>query len=206
MSVHGNAWSEAKRIEVATAHAMGLKAPMIEVATGVPAQTIRHWRLADWFKDLVDELRRDDDSEVDAKLTKIVGKSLDSVVDRLENGDFMYDPKAKTFVRRPVYIKDITRVADVMFDKRNLLRGKPTSISGKTEQISDRLLKLAAEFERFVTSKTIEGEVIKDAILITEATPIYALAETGDSQEMGQRIPKTESQTNHNKEEVNVLL
>lgn len=179
-------WSEAKRIEVATAHAMGLKAPMIEAATKVPTQTIRHWRLQDWFKDLVDEIRREDDHEVDAKLTKIVGKSLDAVVDRLENGDFMFNPKQGKFVRRPVYARDVTRIADIMFDKRNLLRGKPTSISGKQEQISDRLVKLAIEFERFVKAKTIEGEVIKDAIPESETTQISLCQETRDGKTMGE--------------------
>lgn len=158
--VHGNAWSEKKRIEVATAHAMGLTAPLIEAATGVPAQTIRHWRMADWFRDLVDEIRREDDNTVDAKLTNIVSKSMDVIIDRLENGDFMFNSADQTFVRKPLAARDVSRIADTMFDKRNLLRGKPTSISGKQEQISDRLLKLANEFERFVAAKTIDGEVI----------------------------------------------
>ena len=194
MTVHGNSWSEAKRVEVATAHMMGLKAPMIEVATGVPCQTVRHWRMSDWFKDLVSELQREDDIEVDAKLTKLVGKSLDAVVDRLENGDFMYDPKSGSFKRRPLYVKDITRVADIMFDKRNLLRGKPTSISGKQEQISDRLLKLAVEFERFVSAKDVTPlKEQQDALSITETAPVHALPETRTGQEMGQGIPEIQT-------------
>lgn len=160
MSISKREWSEQKRIEVATAHAMGLKAPMIEAATGVPAQTIRHWRMQDWFKDLVTEMQREEDIEVDAKFGKILGKALDSVVDRLENGDFMFDKKKGTFVRRPIFIKDAVKVADVVFDKRNLLRGKPTSISAKQEQMTDRLAKLALEFERFVRAKDITSEVI----------------------------------------------
>lgn len=160
--VHGNAWSEKKRIEAATAHAMGLSAPLIEAATGVPAQTIRHWRMSDWFRDLVEEIRREDDNTVDAKLTNIVSKSMDVILDRLDNGDFMFDPKEGGFVRKPLAAKDANRIADTMFDKRNLLRGKPTSISSKQELVSDRLLKLAVEFERFVNSKEIKGEVIND--------------------------------------------
>lgn len=153
--VHGNAWSDKKRIEVATAHAMGLSAPLIEATTGVPAQTIRHWRMTDWFRDLVEEIRREDDNSVDAKLTNIVSKSMDVITDRLENGDFMFDSKEGTFVRKPLAAKDVNRIADTMFDKRNLLRGKPTFISGAAEQVSDRLLKLAVEFERFVNAKEI---------------------------------------------------
>ncbi len=161
--VHGNAWSHQKRVEVATAHAMGLSAPMIQAATGVSAETIRHWRMEEWFKELIEELRRDEDIQVDAKLTKIVNKSLETIVDRLENGDFMFDPKEGEFRRKPLNARDVVKVADIMFDKRNLLRGKPTTISGK-EQISDRLLKLAEDFKRFALAKTIDAEVIPDAI------------------------------------------
>ena len=161
-------WPEKTRIEVATAHAMGLNAPMIEVATGVPTQTIRHWRTMDWFKDLVAELQREDDYSADAKLTKIVNKALDTVVDRLENGDFMFDPKSQKFVRKPLLARDVTKIADTMFDKRNLLRGKPTSISGKQEQISDRLAKLAIEFARFVNAKEIKAEVVVEELPVIE--------------------------------------
>lgn len=162
MKPHGNAWSDQKKIEVATAHCMGLKAPMIEAATGVPKQTIRHWRLQDWFKDLISEIQREEDNEVDAKFTRIVNKSLDAIIDRLENGDFMFNSKENKFVRKPLVARDINRIADTMFDKRNLIRGKPTSISAKQEQITDRLSKLALEFERFVKAKEIKGEVITD--------------------------------------------
>lgn len=151
-------WSEAKRIEVATAHVMGLKAPMIEAATGVPTFTIRGWRQQDWFKELVSEIQREDDIEVDAKLSKIVGKSLDSIVDRLENGDFMWDKEERQFIRKPIVARDITKIADVMYDKRNLLRGKPTSISSK-DQLTDRLVKLAEDFAKFTMKDKKEEPV-----------------------------------------------
>lgn len=180
-------WSEKKRIEVATAQAMGLNAPMIEAATGVPKETVRGWRLQDWFKDLIAELQREDDYQVDAKLTKIVNKALDTVVDRLENGDFMYDPKTGAFIRKPLLAKDVSKISDTMFDKRNLLRGKPTNISAKAEQISDRLIKLAAEFSRFVNTKEVKGEVI-DAVYdertpgLQEGEPAIQLETIGDTQ------------------------
>lgn len=164
------AWSEAKRIEVATAHAMGLNAALIEAATGVPKMTVRAWRQQDWFKDLLSELQREDDSQVDAKLTKIVGKSLDLIVDRLEQGDFMWDKENREFVRKPLYAKDITKIADIMYDKRNLLRGKPTSISGK-EQLTDRLIKLAEDFAKFAArEEKVVAEVPPQITTTTEAT------------------------------------
>ena len=176
--LHGNAYPEKKRIEVATAHAMGLSSTMISAATGVQAQTVRFWRMQDWFKDLVEEIRREDDNTVDAKLTNLVSKSLDVITDRLENGDFMFDQKSGSFVRKPISAQVVNKIADTMFDKRNLLRGKPTSISGKQEQITDRLAKLAIEFERFVNAKDITNDVKR-----TDAE-IVSITETQDSTEI----------------------
>lgn len=156
------AWSEQKRIEVATADAMGLKAPVISMATKVPVETIRDWRMRDWYRDLVDEIQREGDRELDGKLTQLIDKSTNVIIDRLESGDFMYDPKTSRFIRRPVYMKDAAKVATEIINRRNLLRGKPTSISSK-EQISDRLNKLAEQFAALTQArqeKVVEGEVI----------------------------------------------
>lgn len=205
---HGNAWPEKKRIEVATAHTMGLSAPMIAAATGVSTETIRHWRMTDWFKDLVDEIQREDDYQADAKLTKIVNKSLDIIVDRLENGEFMWDGKKKEWVRKPLTLLSVTKVSDIMYDKRNLLRGKPTVISGK-EQVSDRLLKLAEEFKRFANAKTIQAEVIDHAVQEPSPAEVYVLPTPGHSEAVGGGVPesgspstKSDTETSEQKEEV----
>lgn len=158
--VHGLAWSDAKKLEVATAQAMGLSATQIAAATGVSAETIKHWRKQEWFRDLVNEVQTDDDTQIDGKLTKLIHKSLDAVVDRLENGDYMWDSKRNKFVRRPVYMKDALRATTEVINRRQLLRGKPTSISSK-EEASDRLKRLGEQFERFALGREIEGEVIQ---------------------------------------------
>lgn len=181
--LHGNAYPEKKRIEVATAHAMGLSSTMISAATGVKAQTVRVWRMQDWFKDLVEEIRREDDNTVDAKLTNLVAKSLDVITDRLERGDFMYNQKTGEFVRKPLNAQTVNKIADTMFDKRNLLRGKPTSISGKQELITDRLAKLAIEFERFVNAREIKVEVLPNDNN-RELPEIVSVTETQDQPEV----------------------
>lgn len=160
--VHGLAWDDEKRIEVATADVMGLKTPQIQAATGVAAGTVKKWRQEEWYQDLIREIQNEDDREVDGKLTRLVNKSLDVISDRMENGDWMWNSKENKFVRKPVYMKDANRVATDLINRRNLLRGKPTSISNK-EQMSDKLLALAEQFARFTSAKTIQGEVLNDA-------------------------------------------
>lgn len=135
---------------------------MVTAVTGVPSQTIRLWKMQPWWKDLVREIQTSEDQELDGKLSRVIDKSIDVINDRLEKGDFILDSRSGTIRRVPVKFKDTHRVASDLLDKRNVLRGKPTSI---TERVSteDVLRKLAAQFQEFTKfqkTKLIEGDVV----------------------------------------------
>jgi len=169
--VHGLAWSDEKRVEAATADAMGLSATMIQAATGIAAGTIKKWRQEEWYQQLIAEIRDQEDREIDGHLTKLVNDSLKVIGDRLENGDYMWNSKENRFIRKPVYMKEANKVASELIQRRNLLRGKPTSISSK-EQISDKLAALADRFAQFARQpRTIEGEVLDVATERNAAGP-----------------------------------
>lgn len=154
-------WGEKKKIEVVTTYlAMG-NAPMTEGVTGVPRGTIRQWKLQPWWKEMVEDIRNEEDAGLDVKLSKVIDKSLDAVLDRVENGDFIFDSKTGKFARKPVHMRDALNAVTQTYDKRNLLRGKPTSRVEK-HNVQDNLANLAAEFAKFANAKTIQGEVIED--------------------------------------------
>jgi hypothetical protein len=171
-------WSHDKRVQVVTTYLAVGNAPMTEAVTGVPRSTIRQWRMADWWKELETDIRTEEDSELDVKLSKIIDKSLSAVADRVENGDFIYDGKTGEFKRKPVHVKDALKVTTDLFDKRNLIRGKPTSRVEK-QNVTDSLANLAAEFAKFAASKTIKGEVIEEAIEVQSTSQKDANAHEG---------------------------
>jgi len=105
-----------------------------------------------WWKDLVKEIQSSEDQELDGKLTRIIDKSIDVINDRLTNGEFILDSRSGKIKRVPVKLRDTHRVTSDLLDKRNVLRGRPTSI---TERISteDVLKKLALQFEEFTKFK-----------------------------------------------------
>ncbi len=166
MANHKKNWSEAKKVEVVTTYLALGKAPMVEAVTGVPRQTIRIWKMQQWWKDLEREIRNEEDGELDAKLSRIIDKSLDAVSERLDNGEFILDSRSGHIKRVPVKMRDAQRVSSELLDKRNLIRGKPTSITEKVS-VEDVVRKLAEQFAEFVrkpTEKVIEGEVVIDAL------------------------------------------
>ncbi|MBL0233195.1 MAG: hypothetical protein IPQ08_05980 [Chitinophagaceae bacterium] len=87
---------------------------------------------------------------MDNKLSKIVDKSLDAVLDRVENGDFVYDNKSGQIKRKPVNMRDVAKVSVDLLSKRELLRGNATERKEVTQvSVADQLKELALEFARW---------------------------------------------------------
>jgi hypothetical protein len=182
----GKGWSDSDKVKAVTTYLAVGKLPLVEVVTGVPRSTLKQWRLQPWWKELEEEIRREDEYELDAKLSKLIDKSLDAVAERIENGEFRIS-KTGQIQRVPVTLKDVHRVAVDLVDKRNLIRGKPTSRVEKTETV-DTLQKLAAQFAEWVKismkpePKVIEGEVLA----------VHEERETG-LQDRVQQVPQPEN-------------
>ena len=138
-------WNDNKRIEAVTTYLILGKMPLVAQTIGVPLPTLKLWKQQPWWKDLEFEIQTENDTELDAKLAKRIEKALDLVNDRLENGDFQYDPKTGQFVRRPVNIRDGWKVANEMIDRRWLIRKQPKDATSQ-EAIGDILKNLAKEF------------------------------------------------------------
>lgn len=162
-------YPEEKKIEVVALFASGVvSSRSLERLTGINANTVRDWRTQDWWAEMLERIHAGKDDETVGRFTEIVDKSLDVIQDRLANGDFKLNTKTGEIKRVPVSLRDATVVGSIIVDKRQLLRGKPTS---RSEQISPgaRLEKLAEEFRKFAAAKDVskEGEVlevIKDEI------------------------------------------
>ncbi len=158
-------YDEKKKIEAVTTWLALGKIPMVAAVVDVSIPTLRAWRLQPWWKDLVEQIQNESDQELDTKLSKIIDKSLDAVVERIEGGEFILDSKTGKVLRIPVKLKDVHKVAVDLVDKRNLIRGKPTSRVEKT-QSEDILLKLASQFADWVKinlkpePRIVEGEVL----------------------------------------------
>jgi hypothetical protein len=153
----GEWWSDAKRIEVVTTWLALGKIPLVSSCTGVPEGTIRQWRTQPWWKELEISIQTETDQELDAKLAKRIDKALDVIWDRLEHGDFLYDPKSGEFIRKPVNMKDVNKVMIDMVDKRLLLRKQPKEQQSQ-EAVGDILKNLAKEFEQMAKKKLKEVE------------------------------------------------
>jgi hypothetical protein len=163
------------KLKAVTVYAATGNIEKVSEISGVPYHTVRAWRNSEWFQGLLREVWQENNEKIDAKFTAIVEKSLDEVLDRLENGDVRLSKDGKV-VRVPISAKDLSLVSAINVDKRQLLRGLPTSRSESVDSASsrtvDRLEKLAETFESLAKfGRKTETIDITEAQLTHEALP-----------------------------------
>lgn len=157
-------WPIEKRIEVVSQFLVLGNLKLVAAMTGVSYDLVRQWKTQTWWKELETEIRQTQNIEMDTKLSKIVDKSLDAVLDRVENGDFFWDQQAKKIKRKPVALRDVARVSVDILSKRELLRGNATERKETTQaSIADQLKLLATEFAKWQTKtpEVIDLEMVE---------------------------------------------
>lgn len=121
-------------------------------ALKIPEQTIYAWRKTDWWHEMEEACRTEENLELSSKLKKIIEKSSSIILDRLENGDWIYDQKTGQMVRKPVAMKDAQKTVNDFIDKREKLN-RTQSHTVAQEHIEDKLAKLAQAFTELAKPK-----------------------------------------------------
>lgn len=164
---NGFMWTEDTKLKVVTTYLATGSLRLAAAMVNVPIDTVNRWHRLDWWKEYEQELRTSENMEMSAKLKKIVDKSLDTIVDRLDEGDPMYDPRTGQVIRVPLKARDAIKAMESAVDKRQILNNQPTKIV-EQRTIEDRLTRLSLEFEKFARAKEIvyaeEGQKLPSRI------------------------------------------
>lgn len=147
-----------KRIEVVTKCLALGNMRLVAELTGVSYGLIRNWKAEPWWDQLVREIKAAKRAEVDTKLSKIVDKSLATVEDRLDNGEWAYDKKTGEAFRKPVSLLTANKVANDLLQRQKDLSGMNVeeSAQDKVQSVQDQIALLAQEFAKFNTKRTID--------------------------------------------------
>lgn len=169
-------WPEDKKIEAATAFAVLRDYKKVSKLTGIPESALRKFKDEPWWFEIIKKVRKEKNEVLDDKITDALDKVTDIVLDRFDNGEVFIDRKTGETYRLPVRIKDIAYMTSVLFDKRQIIRGEPTT---RTETLSrdQKLQELKETFENLAKSKGInpKREVIEHGV--------YEQKQTGESEE-----------------------
>lgn len=156
---------------------------LVSATTGIPHQLLRGWKAQPWWKDLEAQVRATENIQTDSKLTKIVDKSLDAVIDRLENGEFFYNKKTGMVMRQEASLRDVAKVGVEFLTKRELLRGNATERKETTQvSVAEQLKELALEFSKW-SGKKQPLEVVVDITDVEPKEEEFSFDETEDDED-----------------------
>ena len=172
-------WKESKRIEAITTYLSTGNLTETGRMTGVPLKTLEQWKKSDWWKEMEKRIRSDEDQQMDAKLTKIIDKTLEKLVDSIENGEHIYDQRTGQVKRMPAKMRDLNNAFNTILDKRQLIRKQPTKIIEQTTTAA-QLQNLAESFAKFVQKTIAEPEAmhyIENDTVIQNEDGVYEIKE-----------------------------
>ena len=153
-----------KRIEVITKQLALGNMRLVADLTGVSYGLIRIWKTQPWWKEMELEIRNSRKARVDDKLNKIIDKALDTIEDRLDKGDFVYDQKKGEISRKPVSLKEARGAANDLMQRQIAVEklAQEEKHLTNTSTIKDQLADLALQFAAFNTNRTVE--IVADAL------------------------------------------
>lgn len=139
----------------------------------IPVQDLYRASKTPWWIQEVGLRKRMERAASDAKMTRLLDKTLDEIEDRLLNGEDFVDAKGGTH-KKNVPAMALARLADVLFEKRQQLRGEPGAQDKATRKLTELADKLE-QFGRAAQAKPIlempasEGGVLGSGV--SDATP-----------------------------------
>lgn len=151
-------WSDKERYQAVSTYLVVGKLSLTAAATGIPEDTLKRWHLQPWWKEYQAEILKSSKIELNSKIMKVINKSMAVLEDRLENGDFFFNPKTGAFERRGVSANVANKIANDLISKNVLMDKIITEESKQDEGLDERLQKLKDEMLRFARSKDITGE------------------------------------------------
>lgn len=145
-------------------------------ALNIPYITLQSWRYSEWWKELVEDLKTEENIQLNQKLRKIAEKSLEVLEDRLQNGDYVLDKQTGKLVRKPVNLRDTTLAYNSLHDRRQKLLEKKED-KQENKQVMDRLSALAQKFEEIANRK--QPIQVTDVMFVESTDAVHDQREEG---------------------------
>jgi hypothetical protein len=124
--------------------------------TGIDPKFLRQWKDEPWWSEIQKKVFVEQNEKLASRISGVLDRSLDHLVDRLDNGDYLWDVRKSKLVRKPVDTKVLSNLFNNLVTRRQLIRGEPTSITTQVA-VDDRLKLLAQQFEKFANAKEIDA-------------------------------------------------
>jgi hypothetical protein len=160
-------WSDKQKMDAVNSYLLLGNLALTGRLLNIPEITLRVWKASTWWKDAVAEVKASEKIELSARIKKLVDASMTVVEDRLSNGDFQYDQKTGTMIRKPVNLKDAHKVSVDLQARQDILE-KSEVVVQTEEHVEDKLLKLAEKFADMATKKIEQNNNDRRTVDVTD--------------------------------------
>jgi hypothetical protein len=107
---------------------------------GLTLYDLKKLSATSWWAEELTALRREEAAQLNVKFSKVLGSAMGQIEERLEKGNVVIVQGRARYV--PLTAAELTRLVDVVFDKRQLLRGEATVIAGDNKKLASLAEKL----------------------------------------------------------------
>lgn len=167
-AIESKEYDHKKRLEATSLYAATGSFVLASEKSGVEEKIIRKWSREPWFIEILHDFRQENLSKLDAAFTDIIDRAAIELKDRLENGDWFVNAKTGKLDRRPCSMRDLAIVQAINVDKRQLIRGEPTSRPEQNAGATVKVLETLAEKFTEIVNKKRAPVLIEDAQIVEE--------------------------------------
>ena len=150
-----NWFPQQTKIDACTLYCVYGDVDEVSKLTKVPVKFIRQWKEEPWWNEIQKKVFVEQNEKLGSRISSVLDKSLTEIEERLTNGDYLWDVRKSKLVRKPIDTKVLSNLFNNLVNRRQLIRGEPTSITNKIG-VDDRLKFLAEQFEKFASAKEVE--------------------------------------------------
>jgi len=120
--------------------------------SGINYNLVKQWSKTDWWNECVLLAREIISEKLEDKLTSILNEALNQLAQRLDTGNIIFR-NGKT-AKVPIGVAELTKIVQILFDKRQLIRGDVTSRS-ENKSMDTRLDEIKKRAEEFVRDQEV---------------------------------------------------
>ena len=135
----------------------------VEHQLSIPYITLKYWKKSAWWDEYVRAIKGEEDLKIATKVSELLEKALKKINDRLEDGDYQYDPQTGELIRIPVKAQVLNAITANLGKQRIELNNQPTEHQMHDKDATNaKLQELASAFAAFVGNKG-KNKVISSA-------------------------------------------
>ena len=169
--MNGSYYTDEQRRQAVIAYEVHGNLEHVERTIGIPARTISDWTKTDWWNHLTTEVRSQVSARIGSNITRILEKTLNSLDDRIDNGDVVLTKDGEQR-RIPMKGRDLAVTGAILFDKRQLLMNRATSIS-ENRTVDGLATEMLAAFKQ-AQERVINGQAERVSDIATDQSDTYA--------------------------------